>query len=255
MRNIKLTIEYDGTDHAGWQAQNINESRTADRKSKTRSIQETIEGALYKILQEKVRVVSSGRTDSGVHAQAQVANFKSATRLPCQSILKALNSSLPAEISVTGAEDVKPGFHARFSAKSKLYRYTILNRQARSPFARLYAYHVPYKLDVSAMKKAAKSFVGKKDFKSFQAKDKINRPSVRTIKNISVRKSGDFICIDVEANGFLYKMVRNIAGTLIEVGRGEISPNEVKSIIKSADRKGSGPTAKAKGLSLIKVNY
>jgi len=244
MRNIKLTIEYDGTNHAGWQVQ---------KNAKT--IQEVLEDALRKILQRKVVLYSSGRTDSGVHAQAQVANFKSDTKLSCDSIVRALNSCLPEDIAIKKAQDVPLSFHSRFSAKSKLYRYTILNSKTRSPLARHFSCHIPYKLDIKAMRLAAKHIIGRRDFKSFQATDKIKRPSVRTIKNISIKKPGDFIYIDVEADGFLYRMVRNIVGTLLDAGRGKIRHNDVKAVIKTCDRTKSGPTAKPLGLCLIKVKY
>ena len=244
MRNIKLTVEYDGTDHAGWQVQ-----------KNAHSIQHFIEKALNKITQQEVGVISSGRTDSGVHAKAQVANFKSCTKLSCESLLKALNSNLPPDIAVKKVEDVPLSFHSRFSAKSKLYRYTILNSRIHSPLVGRFVYQVPYKLDVDAMKKAARHMRGRQDFKSFQAKDKIERPSVCEVKSLSISKKGDLIYIDIEASGFLYKMVRNIVGTLIEVGRGRIDHKDIKKIISACDRKVSGPTVPPQGLCLLEVRY
>ncbi|MFH1407046.1 MAG: tRNA pseudouridine(38-40) synthase TruA [Candidatus Omnitrophota bacterium] len=260
MRNIKLSIEYDGTNHSGWQVQrkpNIKSQKlkTQTKNQKFSTIQNEIEKALAKILQEKIRVIASGRTDSGVHAKAQIANFKTHTKLPAESIKNALNANLPDDIAISGAEDIDTDFHARFSAKSKLYRYTVLNRSNRSPLAIKYSYFIRAPLNVSAMKQAARVLLGRHDFKSFQATDKIERKSVRTIKKLSLQKKKDFIYMDVEADGFLYNMVRNIAGTLIDVGRGRIKPDDMKKILAARDRKKAGPAAPAKGLCLLKVNY
>ena len=221
MRNIKLTIKYDGTHYSGWQFQ---------KNAKT--VQEVMEAALELITGEKVSLIGSGRTDAGVHARHQVANFKTSSKLPLKKIWMALNSNLPKDIVVSAAEEAHPKFNAQHSAKSKLYRYTIANTNFVDPFIRRYAAKCFYEHDESRMKRAAKYLVGKHDFRSFQAKDSIERDSVRKVKNIRIEKDGELVYIDIEADGFLYNMVRNIAGTLIEVGRGKFTAVRVKEILK-----------------------
>ena len=246
MPNICLTIAYDGTDYSGWQLQ---------KNSKT--IQGEIEKALKRILREKVKLISSGRTDSGVHAKAQIVNFNTTKNIPLRKIQSALNSNLPKSISVNKVKEVHSEFHAQFKAKSKLYRYTILNSESDDPFLRRYYYKVPFILDVSKMKKASKALLGKHDFKAFQKKkgrSKI-KDTVRNITKIAIFKKKNFIYINIEADGFLHNMVRNIVGTLIEVGRGYFHPEKMKKILLSKRRETAGPTAPAKGLSLIKVKY
>lgn len=261
MRNIKLTIAYDGTNYAGWQVQKVKSKAPArggsafgGKNQKLKTVQETIEKALEKILQEKVKLTASGRTDSGVHAIGQVANFKTDSRLFPDNIQKALNSCLPKDIVVKKVEDVALEFHARYNATSKSYRYTILNSRFRSPFDRHYAAFIPYSLDIQSMQDAAVHLVGRHDFRSFQAKAGESN-STRTIKSLSVKKRGRFIYIDIEADGFLYNMVRNIVGTLIEVGRGKLGANDVMKILKAKKRSLAGPTAPPEGLCLVKVRY
>ncbi len=245
MRNIKLTIEYDGKNYAGWQTQN--------KKHKT--IQQTLEKALQKILRKRIRIIGSGRTDAGVHAQAQVANFKTDSNIAIEKLQKALNAVLPDDIAVIETEEVGLNFHSRFSAKSKVYRYTILNRPSRSAILRDTAYFFPYPLNLKLMRKDARILLGRHNFKSFQAADKKERGAVRTIKNFKVIRDKDFIYIDIESDGFLYNMVRNIVGTLIEIGRGKFPEGSLRKILESRNRKLAGPTVPARGLSLIKVNY
>lgn len=244
MRNIKLTISYDGTAYSGWQFQKNG-----------RSIQETIQKALGKITGEKVNLKASGRTDAGVHAAAQVANFHTRSKLPLKNIMMAMNRTLPRDIVVTKAEEVKSGFDSQRSARYKVYRYTVFNGGFVDPLMRHFAAKCFYPLDMKAMKKAAKILEGRHDFKSFQAKDVVEKNSVRTVKEISLRKNGKLVYIETTANGFLYNMVRNIVGTLIEVGRGKIPAEDVKKILKGKDRRLAGPTMPAKGLCLIKVAY
>lgn len=248
MRNIKLTIEYDGTDYAGWQIQNRS-------KSRKKTIQKTLENALNQILQERIKVIASGRTDAGVHALAQVANFKTKSKLSGKNIQNALNSILPRDIRIKHVEDTHPNFHARFAAKSKLYRYTILNDSFASPFLRRYCYLVKYPLNIKKMRQAAQYLLGRHDLRSFQAVDKRERDSVRSIKRLEIRKTKDIIYLEIEADGFLYHMVRNIAGTMIEVGRGKINPLQIKEILKAKNRVYAGPCAAAKGLCLVRVRY
>jgi tRNA pseudouridine38-40 synthase len=264
MPNFKIILEYDGTNYAGWQAQ----------KSKLPTIQETIEKALRKILREKINLIASGRTDAGVHALAQVANFKSDSKVPLEKLQRSLNGLLPADISVTKIEDADNGFHSRFSAKSKTYRYAILNRPCRSAFLREGAYFYPYPLDLKLMQKEARALLGKQDFKSFCASASSVKDTVRTIKKIVIKRDvqssvfrvqcSEFsvrgpqrglIIIDIEADGFLYNMVRNIVGTLIEIGRGKFPAGSMIRILRSKNRKFAGPTAPARGLVLLKVKY
>ena len=246
MRNIWLEIEYDGTNYAGWQVQ-------APQKKK--SIQEVIEKTLCKILQEKVRITGSGRTDSGVHALAQVANFKTTNDIRPDKLRLALNSLLPKDISISKVEEVPLDFHSCFDAKSKIYRYQILNRRFPSAHLRNTAYFYSYPLDLKLMQNEARCLLGKHDFKSFRASDKKERSSVRRIKKIKITQKRGIISIEIEADGFLYNMVRNIVGTLIEIGRGRFSEGSLKKILLGKNRKLAGPTALAKGLSLVKVKY
>ena len=246
MPNVCLTISYDGTNYAGWQIQ---------KNAKT--IQSEIEKALKKILKEKVRVIASGRTDAGVHAKGQIANFKTNRNFHLKNLTSALNKNLPKDISITKAKKVSSKFHSQYDAKSKLYRYTILNSNTDDPFMRPYYLKVRYELDFPLMREEAKTLVGKHDFKSFQAKSSTSpiKNTVRTIKKLTLRKEKDFVIIDIEANGFLHHMVRNIVGSLIEIGRGYLTKGSLKKILISKNRKKAGPTASAKGLMLIKVTY
>ena len=247
IRNIKLTLEYDGTNFNGWQMQ---------ARSK-RTVQGEIEKVLSRILKKKTAVIGSGRTDSGVHAKAQTANFKTVSTMTPVQILKALNALLPEDLAVVAAEEVPLNFHARYSVKSKIYRYAILNRESRSPLSRHISLFYRRYLNLHRMRKEAQVLIGRKDFKSFQATDFAlsEKNTIRTIKKIQIRKSGDFIYIDTEANGFLYKMVRNIVGTLLEIGSGKRPVRSMKDILSKKNRQDAGPTAPAQGLCLLEVRY
>jgi len=253
MRNIKLTLEYDGTKYAGWQVQNSCQLSVVSRHSKT--IQGTIEKAIKKIIHEKVKLIGSGRTDSGVHAKAQVANFKTDSSIATEKLQKALNAVLPDDISVIKTEEVGLDFHSRFFAKSKVYRYTILNRPSRPALSKDMVYFLSYPLNLRLMQEEAKVLLGRHNFRSFQAQDKKERDAMRIIKNLKITRGKDFIYIDIEANGFLYNMVRNIVGTLIEIGRGKLPEGSTKKILLARNRKFAGPTVPAKGLCLLKVRY
>ncbi|MFA5145304.1 MAG: tRNA pseudouridine(38-40) synthase TruA [Candidatus Omnitrophota bacterium] len=245
MRNLKLKIEYDGTNYCGWQVQrNIRQS-----------IQATIEKALQKILQEKVRLIASGRTDAGVHAQAQIANFKTKSGIDLKKLQGALNGLLPADVVISGIEEKGLDFHSRFDAKSKIYRYTILNRPYPAALLRNTVYFYPFPLDITIMRKEARVLLGRHDFSSFRASSKLERGPVRTIKSIKITKDKDSIYMDIEGDGFLYNMVRNIAGTLIESGRGKLPEGSIKKILSAKDRRSAGPAAPARGLCLVKVKY
>jgi tRNA pseudouridine38-40 synthase len=247
MRNFKITFEYDGTGFCGWQTQAQGE----------RTVQGEMEAVLLRIFKKPVKVTASGRTDSGVHAIGQVVTFKAETRMKPLEILRALNRLLPSDMAVHEAREVKPDFHAQYSVKEKTYRYTILNRAFRSAFLRDRAYYYPYSLSTTLMRRGAKHLAGRHDFKSFQAHDpmRADRQTVRTIKKITVKKEGDLVHIDVTADGFLYKMVRNIVGTLLAVGSGHLSPQDVAKILKAKNRKEAWGTAPAEGLCLMKVKY
>lgn len=255
MRNLKLTIEYNGTNYCGWQVQT---------KEKTKpSIQETIQKSLHKILHEKVNLIASGRTDSGVHAFGQVANFKTKSKIPLEKLQKGLNSLLPSDISILKIEEVPLGFHSRFDAKSKVYRYLILDSKCPPVFLRDLVYKWKYDLDVKLMRKEASCLLGRHDFKGFCASGSGAKTTIRTIKKISIKRfksellagNGNPIAIEIEADGFLYNMVRNIVGTLLEIGRGRFKKETVKKILDSKNRRIAGPTAPAQGLTLLKVDY
>ncbi|MCQ9206430.1 MAG: tRNA pseudouridine(38-40) synthase TruA [Omnitrophica bacterium] len=246
MPNIRLTIAYEGTKYAGWQVQ---------KNAKT--IQGEIEKALRKVLGENVRLVGSGRTDSGVHAKAQIANFKTGKEFPLTNLQNALNANLPDEISITKIKKTYPKFHSQYAAKGKIYRYTILGGRAHDLFLRRLYWRVPYALDLKSVRKEAKTFVGKHDFKSFQRKSAHSpiKNTVRTITRLAVKKKGAFVQIEIEADGFLHNMARNIVGTLVEIGRGYLPEGSAKAILRARDRRKAGPTAPAKGLILLKVKY
>lgn len=190
-----------------------------------------------------------------MHALAQVVNFKTKSSISPDKLQLALNGVLPKDISIIDVRDADLDFHSRFDAKSKIYRYTILNRKFPSVFLKDTAYFCSWPLDVELMRREAKILLGRHNFKSFRASEKKERGLVRTIKKIKVAKDGDLVYIDIEANGFLYNMARNIAGTLIEIGRGRFPPGYLKKILSVQDRRFAGPTAPARGLCLIKVSY
>jgi len=244
MRNIKLIIRYDGTNYSGWQSQ-----------KNSVSIQDTVRAAIKKVTGSHAVVTASGRTDAGVHALAQVVNFRTVSKIPLQSLRMALNTVLPDDIVVSRAEETTPGFNSQRDARSKLYRYAIYNKDFVDPFLRHYTSRCSFKLNTTLMRRGAKYLVGRHDFTSFRTKDHREKNAVRAIKRIKVARRGDIIYIDVEADGFLYNMVRNIVGTLIDVGRGRFKAEYVREIIKKKDRRLCGPTAPAKGLSLVKVRY
>jgi len=246
MRNILLKIEYDGTNYSGWQTQ-----------KNAQAIQPILEAAIKTATGKKANLISSGRTDAGVHAVCLMANFKTDSDMPLHKLQLALNGILPKDIAVKEAKEAPLSFHSRFDAKSKVYTYTILNSPARAAILRGHVYHITRKLNVALMRREAKCLVGRHDFKSFRAApSEIKKGStVRAIKKIEVKKTGDLIKITVEADGFLYNMVRNIVGTLLEIGKGKIKPGSIAKILKARDRNLAGPTAPAKGLCLIEVKY
>jgi tRNA pseudouridine38-40 synthase len=244
MRNIKLTLAYDGTDFNGWQTQ-----------PGFRTIQETVESAVRALTGATAHVNASGRTDAGVHAVGQVANFYTASTLPPEVLVRALNAHLPGDVVIHAAEEVPQAFDANHDAVRKLYRYVIHDAPTPDPFLRKYCCHTKRRLDVEAMRRAAEPLRGRHDFHSFETEWPNRMSSVRTITHLTVNRAGDYIWIDVEADGFLYNMVRAIAGTLINVGRGYWPESQVAEILKAEDRSKAGPTAPAQGLFLMRVTY
>ena len=244
MRNIKLTITYDGTNYKGWQLQKNGNT-----------VQAELEKAIQKVFGKHYRIAGASRTDSGVHAKCQVANFKASQSISLSKIPAALNRVLPQDIAVKKAEEVSKDFHAQFDAKRKKYYYYIYNSRSRDPFEEKYAHFVPFKLNVVLMKREAKALIGKHDFKSFATASDQRQTSVRTITKCRVINDEPWIYIDVEADGFLYNMVRNIVGTLVEIARGYWPPEKISDILRARDRSAAGPIAPPQGLCLIKINY
>lgn len=243
-KNIKLIIEYDGAGYHGWQHQprHIN-------------IQQTIKEKIEIIAKEKINLIGASRTDADVHALAQAANFKTKSRMNEGEWQRALNSLLPSDIVIKKAEIVSPDFHARFSAKGKIYKYLILNQPIPSALYRNHAWHISYSLKVNEMRKAAKFLIGRHDFSSFRASSCTAENPVRRIKRIAITKKDGFIQFTIEADAFLHHMVRNIVGTIVEVGTGKSLPSRIDSILKAKDRRLAGKTAPARGLYLVKVIY
>ena len=245
MKNIKLTIEYDGKDFNGWQKQ-------PDKLN----IQGTIEQAIERITGEKVELNASGRTDAGVHAIGQVANFKTNYELPIEKWPLALNANLKKSIVIKSVEEVEERFHSRLTCKKKTYRYIINNSKYGTAIYRNLETHIPQKLDVEKMKNAVKYFEGEHDFKAFKASGTSSKSSVRTIYKAEVIEMPDErIYIELTGSGFLYNMVRIISGTLVEVGLGKIKPEAIPEIIESKQREQAGKTLPPNGLYLVKVEY
>lgn len=244
MRNIKLTIEYDGTNYSGWQSQ-----------EDVTGVQEVIEKAIAKATGEEIRIVGSGRTDAKVHAKGQVANFFTNSTIPGDKFIHSLNMNLPDDVKILKSEEVNIDFHSRFSAKKKRYRYIIYNRKIESPLYRNFSYHVGRTLNIEEMRKATNYFIGEKDFRSFMVSKAIVHTAVREIYSMDIIRNGDFIEIVVEGKSFLRNMIRIIVGTLVFVGVGRIKSEDVKKIIEGKKRTLAGPTAPAQGLFLEKVYY
>lgn len=244
MRNIKLTIEYDGTSYGGWQKQKNN-----------RTIQQCIEEAIKLLTGEDVELIGSSRTDAGVHAKGMVANFITNSQIPGDKFREAINTKLPDDIGIIKSEEVDRNFHSRYDSKGKTYCYTLVNRYEKVCIGRNYVYQVRDELNYNLMKEAAKYFLGKHDFKAFKTNGSSVKTSVRTINGLELELKGDVIKIFVSADGFLYNMVRIIVGTLIEVGKGKIKPEDIESIIKNGDRSKAGPCVPPNGLVLEKVFY
>jgi tRNA pseudouridine38-40 synthase len=268
MRTFKLLVSYDGTNYSGWQIQ-IGKI----------TVQETLEAAISSVTGQNVRILASGRTDAGVHALGQVVGFKADTRLSAEVLRRALNAILPRDMAVLEVAEVHDGFHPRYHAAGKRYRYLIHNGPVRDIFRRHYCWHYNQgRLDADAMQRAAVTLLGTHDFSSFESSGSERKTSVRTIFDIFVRRGSggqtflsadkssaadtnvgppdsDWITIEVEADGFLYNMVRAIVGALAEIGRGARDETWMAEILQSADRSLAGPTAPPQGLFLVKVDY
>lgn len=245
-RNIKITIQYDGTDFNGWQIQPAK-----------RTIQGEIESALKIIFKTHVRLHGSGRTDTGVHALGQVANFTTESKLPCTKIKKAINNNIGTDVTIVAVEEVDPQFHSQYSTKLKTYLYRITTSEELNPLERRYFVHHPHPLNITQMCKSARQLTGTHDFKSFQSNNRVNKNknTVRTIKAIKITKTNHHINISISADGFLYKMVRNIIGVLLDVGIGKLTDKDVARIIQSKNRRVASKSVPAHGLILHTVAY
>jgi tRNA pseudouridine38-40 synthase len=244
-KNFKLIIEYDGTRYHGWQ-----------RQKDDRSIQGEIEKALQKMTARKVTVIGSGRTDAGVHAEGQVASFECDTRLEPEALLNGLNSLLAEDIVIKACEQVSATFHARYDAKRKIYRYQILNRSTPAAIGRQYAWFIRKSLDQDAMRAAISHIIGRNDFKSFEGTGSPRQHTTRQIYSAElIEHQGGLLIFHIEADGFLRYMVRNIVGTLVDVGMHKLTPDDFKRILDSKDRSQASATAPAHGLTLLKVKY
>ena len=261
MPNFKLTIAYDGTSYSGWQVQ---PGRV--------TLQETLERVLHKITGETTRVTASGRTDAGVHALGQVVSFQSSTKLEPPVLQKALNAELPHDMAILAACHAADDFHAIASARRKRYRYVLHDGPTRDVFARQYSWHCHTRLDEAAMQRAAQALVGRHDFKSFETSGSERETSVRTVFELTITRgqgghaglpsggvpvgdSCDFVVLEIEADGFLYNMVRAIVGTLVEVGQGRRAECWPTEVLAACDRRAAGRTAPAHGLMLVRVDY
>jgi tRNA pseudouridine38-40 synthase len=246
MRKLRLTVAYDGTDFHGWQRQ----------KDGLPTVQGTLEPVLGRIMNHPVDLCAAGRTDAGVHALGQTVHFRTESPIPARNVMRAANARLPSAVVIVDAADAPPGFHATRCAVAKLYRYTLHHSpKPPTPMRARYVYHWWRGLDVEAMRAAAVHLLGRHDFSAFESAgaDRLNK--VRTILSLDVSRDGDEVRIDVTGDGFLYNMVRNIAGTLIEVGRGHWKAERTAAIVASRDRTQAGPTAPPQGLCLMRVRY
>ena len=244
MTSLKLTLEYDGSGFVGWQVQ-----------AQGRSVQQELERGVERLCAERIRVTGAGRTDAGVHARGQVASLRTARELPLKAWTAGLNALLPPDLACVKAEVAPEGFDARRWARGKRYVYTILQTALRSPLRRGRAWEIRRPLDVSAMRRAAPALLGTHDFSALRAADCPARTTVREMRTLEIEQAGPSIRITVEATAFLKHMVRNIVGTLVEVGHGRRPPDSLPALLEGRDRKRAGPTAPAHGLVLDEVFY
>ena len=244
MKNFKLVIEYDGTAYCGWQ-----------RQKNDPTIQEAIETAISNMTRQKITLTGSGRTDAGVHAYGQVANFSCETRLTADVFQKGLNGLLPDDIVIRACEPVSETFHARYDAKSKTYRYRILNQPIPAALYRQYAWHIKKTLSMESMQAALTGIVGTQDFKAFEGTGSPRAHTVRTVMKAQLTGEQGFVVLKIKADGFLKFMVRNIVGTLVDIGLGKRTPGDIETILASKDRNQASATAPPHGLFLMSVEY
>lgn len=244
MKRIKLTVAYDGTNYRGWQIQKNGET-----------VESTLNRALKELTGENIQVLGASRTDSGVHAMGNVAVFDTEVRMPGEKFVYALNQRLPEDIRIQHSCEVPPDFHPRYQETVKTYEYRILNREFPLPAYRLNTYFTYRPLDEERMRRAAEYLIGEHDFQSFCAAGAQVKTTVRTIYDLKVTREGELITIRITGNGFLYNMVRIIAGTLMKIGQGEWEPEYIREILNAKDRTAAGPTAPAKGLTLMEIRY
>ncbi len=244
MKRVKLVVAYDGTNYHGWQVQDNGIT-----------IEEVLNRTISELVQEDIKVIGASRTDAGVHACGNVAVFDTESRIPGDKFSFALNQRLPEDIRIQESCEVDADFHPRYADTVKTYEYNILNRRFELPSKRLYAAFCYYPMDIERMNQAAAYLVGEHDFKSFCSAGAQVQTTVRTIYAVNVTKADDMVHIRITGNGFLYNMVRIIAGTLMQVGTGLMEPEQVKEILEARDRSKAGPTAVAKGLTLVEIRY
>ncbi len=244
-RNLKLTLEYDGTCYHGWQ-----------RQKNASTIQEAVENALTRLTGEAIRVIGSGRTDAGVHALGQVANFHTDSALPLSAFLNGLNALLPLDIAILDVSEAPRDFHARKSALAKKYEYRILNRPIRSPLSQRYCWWISQPLDLKAMQEAAAVLLGEHNFQAFQASGSSIKNPIRRVMHAGwERAEGDMLTFTISATGFLRGMVRSLVGTMVEIGRGKRPPQDLQELLKTGERRRTGATAPPQGLLLVRVEY
>jgi len=244
MRNLLLTLRFDGKQYHGWQVQ-----------KNAVTVQQTLQDCIQKTLQNREPVIGCSRTDAGVHANMYCCSVKTESAIPCERFMAALNSILPYDIAVVDCCEVPQDFHARYHCKSKQYIYKIYNAQIKDPFLHGYALHYKYTIDAEMLNRQAKDFIGTYDYVGFCGSNSSVKKTVRTVKNASVERLGDLVIFTVEADGFLYNMVRIMVGTLLEIAQGKIKENTIKDIVASKNRTRAGFTAPPCGLYLNKVNY
>ncbi len=245
MRNIKIVLQYDGSRYDGWQKQGNTDN----------TVQGKLEAVLERMCGRPVEVHGAGRTDRGVHAEGQTANFQVPEHFSPEGVRDYLNEYLPEDIAVTWAGEAEGRFHSRLNATGKLYRYRIWTGRKKPVFERKYLYGLGHGLDCGAMKKAASLLTGTRDFKSFCGNKKMKKSTVRTLFSIEIREKGEEIEMDFYGDGFLYHMVRILTGTLIEVGEGKRSAESMTEILRAGDRRAAGCTAPPEGLCLVRVDY
>lgn len=244
MRNLLLTINYDGSAYHGWQIQ-----------KNALTVQEVFQNAVSKVFCETPEIKGCSRTDSGVHANMYCVSFKTEKNINCENIIRALNTYLPKDIAVIRCDEMPLDFHARYNVKSKEYIYKLYNGNIRNPFLDKYAFNYRYPIDVQYLSSESKAFIGTYDFSGFCSAHSGVEDTVRTVKDFSVWREGDMVYFKVEADGFLYNMVRIMVGTLLFISEGKIKQGELKNVILSKNRKAAGKTAPPQGLYLNKVNY